>query len=346
MKDYKKNKLHLTNDQMTDSVALVWPNQSMRIKHYSHLEDLYSKLLVNLLKNKIKVFLFSNGSCSIKVDQIRKGHNGKYINHFKFNSDDIWLRDYCPIQAFNPINNNNIFLSYSYNAYGEKYVYGNDKHFANFFLSSINKPEAIDMCNKNIILEGGNIVNNENICLVNINCLRHHNQQQDYQVIKNQLELFFEKNIYQQLDFIDVPSITGDDTNGHIDNLVRFYDDAILLMSTNSKHHPDYEKLKKLEKQIYAICERYDMKNVIHVKHDPQNITKNERDEILPFSYLNYLKVDDIVYMPLVGSETDEEKSYLREIFYKDDLVFIYSKPLLSELGGLHCCSYNWRYCE
>ena len=62
MKDYKKNKLHLTNDQMTDSVALVWPNQNMRVKHYSSLEDLYCKLLVTLLNNKTKVYLFSNKS--------------------------------------------------------------------------------------------------------------------------------------------------------------------------------------------------------------------------------------------------------------------------------------------
>ena len=34
------------------------------------------------------------------------------------------------------------------------------------------------------------------------------------------------------------------DTNGHIDNLVRFYDDAVLIMSTNSRSHPDYDKLK------------------------------------------------------------------------------------------------------
>ena len=346
MKDYKKNKLHLTNDQMTDSVALVWPNQNMRIKHYNFLEDLYCKLLVTLLNNKTKVFLFSNKSFCEKVEQIKKEHDSKYINHLKFNSDDIWLRDYCPIQTFNPINKRNTFLSYSYNAYGEKYDYENDKNFSNFFLNSINKPESIDICNKNIILEGGNIVNNENICLININCLRHHNQQQDYHAIKNNLESFFEKNIHQQLDFIDIPSITGDDTNGHIDNLVRFYDDAILLMSTNSQHHPDYGKLKKLENQIYAICNRYNIKNVIHVKHDPQNIMKNERDEILPFSYLNYLKVDNTIYMPLIGSESDEDKSYLREIFYKDSIVFIYSKPLLSELGGLHCCSYNWRYFE
>ena len=102
MKDYKKNKLHLINDQMTDSVALVWPNQNMRIKHYNFLEDLYCKLLVTLLNNKTKVFLFSNKSFYEKVEQIKKEYDSKYINHLEFNSDDIWVRDYCPIQTFNP----------------------------------------------------------------------------------------------------------------------------------------------------------------------------------------------------------------------------------------------------
>ena len=117
-------------------------------------------------------------------------------------------------------------------------------------------------------------------------------------------------------------------------------------MSANSRSHPDYVKLKKLQDQIYDICDRNNIKNIIQVKHEYRNIMKNEKNEILPFSYLNYLKIADIIYMPLVGSETDKDKAYLKKIFYKHNLVFIYSKPLLNEYGGLHCCSYNWRHFE
>mgnify|MGYP001376748563 CR=1 FL=1 len=62
MEYYKKNKLHLTDDEWTDSVALVWPNQNMGIKQCDLVEDLYCKLLVNLLQHKTKVFLFSDTS--------------------------------------------------------------------------------------------------------------------------------------------------------------------------------------------------------------------------------------------------------------------------------------------
>ena len=346
MEYYKKNKFHLTNDQMTDSVALVWPNHNMEIDKYDLLEDVYCELLLNLLQNKTKVFLFSNTEFPQKVRYIEEMFEGKYINYHKFNSDDIWLRDYCPIQIFSSIKKMNIFLSYPYNAYGEKYKYINNKHFSDFFLNCINKPKVLEFCSNNIVFEGGNIVNNASICLTNINCLKQHNKGMSYSKIKNNLESFFKENIYQKIDFIDIPPITGDDTNGHIDNLVRFYDDAILIMSTNSKSHPDYNRLKELKSQIYDICDRNNIKNIIQVKHEHRNIVKNDKNEILPFSYLNYLKIANIIYMPLSGKETDKDKEYLKKIFKRDNLVFIYSKPLLSECGGLHCCSYNWRHFE
>ena len=342
----KKNKLHLTSDQMTNSVALVWPNQNMGLNQYDLLQDLYSELLVNFLKHRTKVLLFSETSLPDKVRIIQNMFDSEYIIHNKYKSDDIWLRDYCPMQMFDPINKRDVFLSYSYNAYGEKYNFKNDKYFFDYFLNCINKSDVIKFCDNEVIFEGGNIVNSAHFCLINLNCIRHHNKDENYPKIKKDLESFFKRNIYQQLYFIDIPPITGDDTNGHIDNLVRFYDDAILIMSTDSPFHPDFYKLKELEKQIYNICDGKNINNIIQVKHECRNIMKNEKNEILPFSYLNYLKISDVIYMPLSGNETDEDKSYLKNIFKKDNLVFIHSKPLLDEYGGLHCCSYNWRYFE
>lgn len=344
MKYDKRNKLHLTDDQMTNSVALVWPTQNMGKDKLNLLEDLYVELLINLLQHQTRVFLVSNKTYLDRVDSIEKDFSNKYIKHLKFNSDDIWIRDYSPIQTFNPINKSTTFLSYTYNAYGEKYKYINDKNFSDFFLDSIDSSNNINICNNKIILEGGNIVNNADMCLINANCLKQHNKGQDFYQIKNNLVSFFKENIFQQLDFIDIPPITGDDTNGHIDNLIRFHDNSILIMSTNSQEHPDYYKLKKLKKQVYDICNINNINSLIEVDH--KKILKNEKGKILPFSYLNYLQIANDIYMPLMGNETNDDKAYLREIFKNDDITFIHSYPLLNEYGGLHCCSYNWRCIE
>ena len=187
MKYDKRNKLHLTDDQMTNSVALVWPTQNMGKDKLNLLEDLYVELLINLLQHQTRVFLVSNKTYLDRVDSIEKDFSNKYIKHLKFNSDDIWIRDYSPIQTFNPINKSTTFLSYTYNAYGEKYKYINDKNFSDFFLDSIDSSNNINICNNKIILEGGNIVNNADMCLINANCLKQHNKGQDFYQIKNNL---------------------------------------------------------------------------------------------------------------------------------------------------------------
>ena len=53
-----------------------------------------------------------------------------------------------------------------------------------------------------------------------------------------------------KIENIDIKNISGDDTNGHIDNLIRIYKNNILYMSTDDKNHPDYEILKKLSTQL------------------------------------------------------------------------------------------------
>ena len=53
-----------------------------------------------------------------------------------------------------------------------------------------------------------------------------------------------------KIENIDIKNISGDDTDGHIDNLVRIYKNNILYMSTDDKNQLDYKILKKLSIQL------------------------------------------------------------------------------------------------
>ena len=143
--------------------------------------------------------------------------------------------------------------------------------------------------------------------------------------------------------FIDIKPLTGDDTNGHIDNFVRFKDDKhILYMSTDDKKHPDYKKLKKLEDQLrILIIQTNDINFMTPINHTLDDIVRNKSGDILPFSYLNFIRVKDVIIFPMNLNTSSETKREIKTLFPDKNIYFIESSALLNEFGGLHCCSNN-----
>ena len=64
-------------------------------------------------------------------------------------------------------------------------------------------------------------------------------------------------------------------------------------------------------------------------------------NEILPFSYLNYIRIGEIIYMPINKFTNERKKIEIRNIFKNSDVRFILCNSLLNEKGGLHCFSMN-----
>ena len=96
-----------------------------------------------------------------------------------------------------------------------------------------------------VIIEGGNIINSNNDYIFNKNSIIKHNSL-SWNTIESKIKSVFDKKINGNYYFVNVQELTGDDTDGHIDNLVRFKDDnTILYMATNDKKHPDYKTLKE-----------------------------------------------------------------------------------------------------
>ena len=143
---------------------------------------------------------------------------------------------------------------------------------------------------------------------------------------------------------IDIQELTGDDTDGHIDNLVRFKNDTTLLyMSTNEKDHPDYELLKNLEKQLGKLIKNSNnINDMIPIDHNYQDVVRNRNGSILPFSYLNFIMIGDLIIFPVNLNTDIQKKKYLEELFPDKNIYFIESSALLNEFGSLHCCSNNF----
>jgi agmatine/peptidylarginine deiminase len=150
----------------------------------------------------------------------------------------------------------------------------------------------------------------------------------------------FQNILNKKFIIIDVGVLSGDDTDGHIDNLVRLDQPNVLyFMATDDKSHPDYELLKDLKNQISN--NNFGKRKIIPINHNLTDIVKNNVNEILPFSYLNYIRIGEIIYMPINKFTNERKKIEIKNIFKNSNVRFILCNSLLNEKGGLHCFSMN-----
>ena len=114
-------------------------------------------------------------------------------------------------------------------------------------------------------------------------------------------------------------------------------------MSTDDKNHPDYEQLKKLEGQLKTlITQTNDISFMIPINHTCNDLVRNKSGDILPFSYLNFIRVKDVIIFPMNLNTSSETKRDIKILFPDKNIYFIESSALLNEFGGLHCCSNNF----
>ena len=96
----------------------------------------------------------------------------------------------------------------------------------------------------------------------------------------------------EELLFIWIPGIIGDDTNGHIDNLVRYIDEnTIVYFASKDKKYCNYKIAYELEKQIDSlISQSKNITNAFPIYHNSNDVLSTG-SKVLPYSgtefYLN-----------------------------------------------------------
>ena len=179
-------------DQECNTIIMVWPSIYKKKKYWIEILEIYCKIIDLLLECNNYIFIIKNKDDNVFKDisrlnntlDISKINLKKYKNLIKlidYETNDIWIRDYGPQIALNKENNQYFFYNYYYNAYGEKYPFDKDNNFSNHYVKNfykIHKNKEIIMKEplKNIILEGGNIINNGlGLSLFNKKCMELNN---------------------------------------------------------------------------------------------------------------------------------------------------------------------------
>lgn len=155
-----------------------------------------------------------------------------------------------------------------------------------------------------IVLEGGSIdVNGMGLCLTTKQCLLNENRNPRLNVVQ------IEKYLHDYLGVTKAiwlsRGISGDDTDGHIDDIARFVNEnTVVCMVEDNKNDDNYTILKQNHEFLKQFKDQDERLEVIPIKMPNKLETQDGR---LPASYANFYIGNNAVLIPIFGDAKKDE---------------------------------------
>jgi agmatine/peptidylarginine deiminase len=253
-------------------------------------------------------------------------------------TNDTWARDHGFISLVDD-NGHRRLLDYKFNGWGEKFEASLDNAINRrlYDLGEIAGEYSDDL---DFVLEGGSIESDgRGTIFTTSQCLLapHRNQPMTKAEIEERLkrDLCAERVLW-----IDYGNLIGDDTDGHIDTIVRVCpDDTLLYMGCDNPEDEQYEDLRKMEAQLQSFRTLEGKPYRLMKLPMPHPIYDGE--DRLPATYANFLIINDAVLCPTYN-QPDIDSEALRIIakaFPDREIIGIDCCPVIRQHGSLHCCT-------
>ena len=255
-------------------------------------------------------------------------------------SDDVWIRDYGPI--FLRKGASVIASDWRFNAWGEKYPsFARDNGVPAWISSYL----GIEHVSEEIVLEGGAIESNGSGLLVTTSAVLQNKNRfkgEFPQKIPSRSE--WESQLESRLGVRSVlwfeHGLSGDDTDGHIDNLIRFAPGKRILYAAESdRESPNFAPLNQLKETLLAASDCLNGYTLTALAlPDPIH----HRGQLLAASYANFLVLNGAVIVPIFQQLGDVNAlKVISECFPNRSIRPFDCSEIIREGGGLHCLSLN-----
>lgn len=255
--------------------------------------------------------------------------------------NDVWARDCGPI--FVEHNGKFVITDWEYNAWGEKYPPWKDDNALPAFIAD---KFGIPRFETGMILEGGSIdVNGAGALLTTESVLLNKNRNAG--MSKKEIEKSLTKYLGVEQVIWLKKGLTGDDTDGHIDDLTRWLnEDTVLTMICEDKTNVNFEALR----ENLEILKKTKLKNgkALNIECLPLPQTKIDGttvdgSEFVPASYANFYIANGVVLLPLYDPQHDSKAiELLNKYFPKRKVIGIDCRDLVWGQGSIHCITQQW----
>ncbi|MFQ3235486.1 MAG: agmatine deiminase [Paraglaciecola sp.] len=314
-----------------EAIILAWPDAKTDWRPWlEDVRDVYLKLIqaintqgtgIILLIREAEVATFkafaSQVSTPLAVLLVPADYN------------DTWVRDYAFLtcrtkQGMQPV-------EFIFNGWGNKF----DAHKDN----KINKSVLATLCRLelqsfDIVAEGGALeIDNSGVLLSTEFCLSNPQRNSDMTMAQYR-GVFKEALGATSICIFKHGHLEGDDTDGHIDTLVRFTPNKGIVVQTafNTPDDPHHQGLAALVAECQAALPGHQIFEL------PLPHIINAQGERLPASYANYLINNKQILCPVYQQPEDNlAMAVIASAYPQHTIVPINCLPLVQQFGSLHC---------
>ena len=324
-----------------DAVMLTWPHKDTDwADNLARVEPVYVELAKHITTQQQLVIVAHNSALKMHITALLNSANIS-LNRVHFvvtPTNDTWARDHGPLTcaAIDSPEQLKVY-DFTFNGWGNKFESALDNQINRTLVKELsstnNQYQALDM-----VLEGGGIeINEHGVLLTTSECLLNKNRNPDLNPAD--IEVLLKEHLgATRFLWVDHGYLAGDDTDSHIDTLVRFApNNTLVYVKCDDKTDEHYSALDAMEKQL---------KTFKTADNTPYNLIElpwpkaayDDEQTRLPATYANYLIINNAVLVPTYNDANDERAlAQVQKAYPQHTIIGVNCQPIIEQFGSLHC---------
>ncbi len=351
-------------------VMLTWPHEDTDWKPYlAKITETFVQMAREIARREHLLIVAPRAE--IVPEEVRRMER---VVVFECPTDDTWARDHGPIvlEGMREDRRCGLWLDFKFNGWGEKFPAENDNQIVWKLFEGFSRSEERENSStlnsqlstlnfqlerhQDFVLEGGSIESDGcGTIFTTSQCLLAPNRNQP--LSREELEAELKRRLRaEHVVWLDHGNLIGDDTDGHIDTIVRCApNDTLLYVGCDDPSDPHFTDFQALEQQLHTL-RTTDGKPYRLLKlpmavvgrqesggrsqdENSQLSTLNSQLERLPATYANFLILNGAVLVPTYA-QPEKDAEALRIIagaFPDRDIIPIDARTIVRQHGSVHC---------
>ena len=333
-----------------DGVMITWPNADTDWAPYlTEITQTYLALAKTIAQHE-KLIIAAQDPDNVQksLSEALSKEELARVSVYPCPINDTWARDHGPITVRDTADGSRQLLDFKFNGWGEKFAWQKDNDITRnlfrqgAFKDSSSSGNALPGTrledHTDFVLEGGSIESDgKGTVFTTAQCLLapHRNQPMDEQEITEKLK---DTLGAERIVWLHHGNLIGDDTDGHIDTIVRICpNDTLAYVGCEDKDDAQYADFRALEEELKTL--RTTEGKPYRLLKLPMPDAMMYEGERLPATYANFLIINGAVILPVYNQPIKDQEALriVQTAFPDREIIPLDASVIVRQHGSIHC---------